>query len=341
MIRKVLRYFNVAVCRISAQEIFLVTASILSYVLFGTVARNLYLWVIVLACDVAVVGAHGAYLLKRPRCHKGPWHIPTPLILRWICFILIGISQNHEIVTAFAWYLMVFTSVCHAFYCILLTMDVHSSTWLEGTHGEIGAPNWISITRMGLAVLVPHLYAVQPFGDASCIIATIVLLLAIITDAADGFIARKLNQCTKAGKALDPLGDKIIFYPTAVAFILATNGTALLGPVVLRVIFYVCFAIMLTRDILYIVWFAIYYRRLPAGMSASMIDKIRMATLCAWLGIAALALTIPGVQGRMAVAGFAFMVLIAVLSIASFFVDYARMRAALRMQERLKNEHTA
>ena len=341
MLRKVLRYFCAAICRISVQEILLVTASILSYVLYGTVMRTLYLWIIILACDATVIGAHGAYLLRRPRCHKGPWHIPTPLILRWVCLIVIGLSQNNEIATAFAWYLMVFASVCHAFYCVLLTMDAHSSTWLAGTNGEIGIPNWISITRMGLAVLVPHLYAVQPFGKASSLIATIVLLLAIVTDAADGFIARRLDQCTKAGKALDPLGDKIIFYPTAIAFILATHGTALLGVVVLRVVFYVCCAIMLTRDVLYIVWFAIYYRRLPTGMSASMVDKVRMATLCAWLGVAALALTIPGIQARMATASFVFMVIIAVLSVVSFFVDYARMRSALRMQERSEDENLA
>ena len=339
--KKVLRYFNVAICRISAQEIFMVTASILSYVLYGTVSHNLYLWIVVLICDAAIIGAHGAYLLKRPRCHKGPWHIPTPLILRWVSLVLIAIAQNNQVVETFAWYLMVFTAVCHTFYCILLTMDAHSSTWLEGTHGEIGTPNWISISRMGLAVLVPHLYAVQPLGTISSAVATIVLLLAIATDAADGFIARKLNQCTKAGKALDPLGDKIIFYPTAVAFIFATHGTAYLGSVALRVVFYVCFAIMLTRDVLYIVWFFLYYRKLADGMSASMVDKIRMATLCAWLGIAALAMTIPDLQGRMAVASFVFMTIIAVLSVVSFFVDYRRMRAAFRLEEVHKNEHSA
>lgn len=341
MLRKVLRYFCVAVCQISIQEILLVTASILSYVLFGAVMRSLYLWILILACDLTVIGAHGAYLLRRPHCHKGPWHIPTPLILRWVCFIVIGVSQNNEIATTFAWYLMVFASVCHAFYCILLTMNAHSSTWLEGTNGEIGAPNWISITRMGLSVLVPHLYAVQPFGPSSSTIATIILLLAIITDAADGFIARKLDQCTKAGKALDPLGDKIIFYPTAIAFILATHGTVLLSSVALRVTFYVCFAIMLTRDVLYIIWFALYYRKLSDGMGASMVDKVRMATLCAWLGIAALALTIPNIQARMAAAGFVFMVIIAVLSVISFFVDFARMRAAFKAQEQTKDEHLA
>ena len=53
MLRKVLRYFCAAICRISVQEILLVTASILSYVLYGTVMRTLYLWIIVLACDAA------------------------------------------------------------------------------------------------------------------------------------------------------------------------------------------------------------------------------------------------------------------------------------------------
>ena len=330
--KKILRYFNAAIINISAQELLMLTATILSYILYGTVLQSLYLWLVILICDVTIIGAHGAWRL-RCRDRKGPWRIPTPLILRWVCFALLVIASDNNMVSTFAWYLMTYTAVCHTFYCVLLTMDVHNSSWLEGTHGEIGIPNWISITRMALSVLVPHLFAVQSFGQISCTLATIILLAAIITDAADGYIARKLNQCTKAGKALDPLGDKFIFYPTAIAFILATHGTVYLDLAILRWIFYICFAIMLARDVLYIIWFALYYARLPKGMSASMIDKVRMATLCAWLGISALALTIPTIQQRMAISGFVFMLLIAVLSVASFIVDYHRMSTALRALE--------
>ena len=184
--------------------------------------------------------------------------------------------------------------------------------------------------RIALSILVPHLYAVQPFGASSNVIATIILALAIATDAADGYIARRLDQMTKAGKALDPLGDKVIFYPTAIAFILATSGTALLDVSWMRLAFYIGLGIMFLRDVLFVVWFFLYYTKLSSGIGAGMVDKTRMAIMCVWLGTAALALTFPMLQSRMAIAGFICMCAIAILSIASVVVDYLRIRDLIK-----------
>ncbi|MDO4220414.1 MAG: CDP-alcohol phosphatidyltransferase family protein [Candidatus Saccharibacteria bacterium] len=330
MLRKAFRWFGIAICQISAPELLALALNVAAFILYGSFVQNFYLWAIVMICDILVLCAHGAWLDAGGHTY-GPWRAPTPHIVRLVAFaVLFILASEHRqdsILSTYVWYVVVVSAICHAFYSILLTMHLSDQTWLEGTHGRVGVPNWISITRMALSVLVPHLYAVQPFGKASSLIATCTLVAAIITDAADGYIARHFNQTTKAGKALDPLGDKVIFYPTAIAFLLATKGTVFLPAGPMRVMFYVCLGTMVLRDFAFIVWFFVNYDRLGAvGVSASIVDKIRMGAMCAWLGSSAIALTFADLQSRLAIAGFVSIIIVAALSIVSIIVDYGRIK---------------
>lgn len=331
--RQVLRWFETAIAHISAPELITIAINIAAFILSGTFMDNFYLWIVILLCDIMMICAHGAYREAQPTVEKGPWYTPAPLLMRLsstaILFILLAEGRFDSILSTYAWYTLTITAVCHAFYCVLLTMHARDNSWLAGTDGRVGTPNWISIGRMALSVLVPHLFAVQPFGSISCAIGTTILAIAIITDAADGYLARKLGQTTKAGKALDPLGDKVIFYPMVIAFILATSGTALIPSMELRIAFYACVAIMFIRDVLFMVWFFLYYTHLKDGIGASMVDKVRMGAMCLWLGIAALSLTIVVAHQRLAFAGFVCMALVAILSILSVIVDYNRIRDLL------------
>ena len=331
--KNILDWLEIAIIHISAPELITISINVAAFILSGTFMDNFYLWLVILVCDIAMIVAHGAYLSVKPGVEKGPWYTPAPLLMRLsstaILFILLIEGSYDSILSTYAWYTLTVTAVCHAFYCILLTLHATDDSWLAGTNGCVGTPNWISIGRMGLAVLVPHLFAVQPFGAISNTIATLIMALAIVTDAADGYLARRFNQITKAGKALDPLGDKIIFYPMVVAFILATSATAFLPTMELRITFYICIGVMFLRDALFITWFFLYYTKMPAGIGASMVDKVRMAVMCLWLGAASLSLTIPFAQSRLALAGFICMVIVAVLSIASIFVDYARISTVM------------
>lgn len=49
---------------------------------------------------------------------------------------------------------------------------------------------------------------------------TILILIASLTDYADGFLARKLNQVTETGKILDPIADKIAISIIIIALII-------------------------------------------------------------------------------------------------------------------------
>ncbi len=66
-------------------------------------------------------------------------------------------------------------------------------------------PNLLSLFRLGLIPVIVWLYVRR--GDSGA--AAAVLMLSALTDALDGFIARRFHQVSALGKALDPLADKL------------------------------------------------------------------------------------------------------------------------------------
>ena len=81
----------------------------------------------------------------------------------------------------------------------------------------------------------------------------IIFLTAIITDAVDGFIARRYGQTTRLGKILDPLADKFLLI---VAFITLTFTASI--PPYLRIPPWILI-IVLTRDIFILIGASIIY----------------------------------------------------------------------------------
>lgn len=309
-----------------------------------------YLWALVVAADIVVCMAHGAYSFQRKLEFRAdsplarqtpPWQTPVNSCYRFIglgCICLLCSVQeyfdviSHSAATAFrtyGWYVAVVIAVCDAFRSVLKAMHNADNSWLTGTKGEIGTPNWISIIRIGVALVTPHIYVAQSFGAWSNVIATVILAAAILTDLLDGYIARSTGQTTKAGKALDPLGDKFILYPNAAAFVISTGGL-LAMPDMLRFKASIIIAIVLTvgRDLLFVLWFFIFGRKLKEGIGASMTDKIRMLAICCWLGGTAMALTLKGTLfgTMMAWVSFNALLITGFLSVVSLIVDLSRVR---------------
>lgn len=71
--------------------------------------------------------------------------------------------------------------------------------------------NKISIFRiLSVPFFTATLLYYSPGKDYLRFAALFIFTLAVISDAADGYIARKAKQQSKAGLVLDPLGDKLL-----------------------------------------------------------------------------------------------------------------------------------
>ena len=78
-------------------------------------------------------------------------------------------------------------------------------------------PNKLTILRIVLTfIFMAFLYT---HGVLAKTLALCVFLLASITDALDGYIAKKNNQITDFGRLMDPIADKILVLAALLAFV--------------------------------------------------------------------------------------------------------------------------
>ncbi len=71
--------------------------------------------------------------------------------------------------------------------------------------------NKVSIFRiLSVPFFIATILYYQPTRDYLRFVALAIFFLAIISDALDGYLARVLQQKTKAGSILDPLADKVL-----------------------------------------------------------------------------------------------------------------------------------
>ena len=84
-------------------------------------------------------------------------------------------------------------------------------------------PNSITMSRIVMIplllwILSPH-FPVGAFPGAQELCASILFVLASMTDGLDGYLARKYGQITTMGMLLDPLADKIMVTAALVALV--------------------------------------------------------------------------------------------------------------------------
>lgn len=343
-----IKFFWAGLKNLSLIEAMLLIFDISIFIIAPRYLISYYLWAITLLCDLGLIICHGAWLTHarraKPVGETVPWQRTEGLVMRFLMFayvvgvILFTAFTGTEIVSAihleylstYCWYLVEGVAIYELFYSIMKTMNAHDPSWLEGTKGRIGIPNAISVIRIALALCVPHIYAAKSFGAESFTIASIILGIALGTDAIDGYLARSMNQTTKAGKALDPLGDKLIFYPVAVGFYLAAEKHFVQPLDILPIwLAYVAAGLIILRDILIIIWFFLYGKNYRNGISAGYADKIRTIILSAWLVSTALAITVPETSLGIAMVWISWITLLlaGIASPISFVIDIYRIIA--------------
>ena len=85
---------------------------------------------------------------------------------------------------------------------------------LKKVDSNLNIPNQLTVSRFILAFII--MFCLNISSPFSNILALILFILAAVTDAIDGFLARNIYGCTTFGKLMDPLADKVLL---AVVFI--------------------------------------------------------------------------------------------------------------------------
>ncbi|MFH0738307.1 MAG: CDP-diacylglycerol--glycerol-3-phosphate 3-phosphatidyltransferase [Candidatus Omnitrophota bacterium] len=116
--------------------------------------------------------------------------------------------------------------------------------------------NKISTFRiLSVPFFIATLVYYSPDRDYLRFVALFIFLLAVFSDAVDGYIARKAKQHSKAGLVLDPLGDKLLLvgaficlylvdqFPAGIKFplwvtliVISRDALILLGVVVIYIV---------------------------------------------------------------------------------------------------------
>ena len=81
----------------------------------------------------------------------------------------------------------------------------------------LNLPNSITLSRIAIVPVILLLAAMET--QWSCFFATLLFIVAALSDLVDGYLARKNNLITSLGKFLDPLADKVLVSSVLIMFV--------------------------------------------------------------------------------------------------------------------------
>lgn len=92
---------------------------------------------------------------------------------------------------------------------------------------------WLRILAIPLLITVyyvPHDWATMPERDLA---ATMIFAAAAVTDWADGYLARKLNQTSAFGAFLDPVADKLMVAAALIILVHLGRSDAIVASIII------------------------------------------------------------------------------------------------------------
>ncbi len=151
--------------------------------------------------------------------------------------------------------------------------------------GSLNLPNLITLSRLILAVVLFELIYVE----ALWITAAVVFVLAVATDALDGYVARRYGMVTTLGRILDPFVDKIIVCG-AFVFLLNKRVEFDSGVLITSGVNEWMVIIVISRE-MFVTSLRAFLEQHGKDFSATLSGKIKMATQCLAVTVSLLSLS--------------------------------------------------
>ena len=175
-------------------------------------------------------------------------------------------------------------------------------------------PNILTLLRVLLIPVMVVVYLID--ANWSHLVATVIFVIAAITDWLDGYLARRLKQDSKFGAFLDPVADKLI---VAVALVLLATDKDILQNVWSVSLFTCVVSIILCREIIVSAlreWMAEIGQR--GNVAVSYIGKVK--TTFQMIAISLLLYQLPFYGLPILKLGELLLIIAAVLTLWSMFI---------------------